>query len=190
MKRQGLMVFLGVILLLFVVSCTPQASRQKNLYVTIEDGTPFPEYLVGTWRQDDKIEREFVFTSDGRLESIVFGLGLVRLQPGEILHLPLKNGGKGVYVPGKWDVTYDNKSRQLGIQITIDSFKMQVGQQIIEGKTTELFIGTISEDGTCWTADYISYPEYYATTEDGLKHRLMDGEEMMEETIVFKKIKN
>lgn len=188
MKRQVICVSLAVVSLFYLASCSTQKTNQKELYVTIEDGTSFPDYLAGTWVQEGLQGRAFTFTQEGKLESIILGLGQVEIKTGTITRIPLKKNGKGIFVPGKWNASYDPRTRQLGVEINIESFKMQMGQQIVEGKTKELFIGIISEDGKKWTADYISYPKYYATTEDGKKYQLVNGEEMMEETIVFEKI--
>ncbi|HML76498.1 MAG TPA: hypothetical protein PKB02_18545 [Anaerohalosphaeraceae bacterium] len=190
MKRQSFVLFSSVVMLLFVVSCTPQAIGPKNLYVTIENGSAFPEYLVGTWIQEGDQKRAFTFTSDGKLESIVLGLGQVKLKPGQVTTISLKNDGQGVFYPGVWTASYDSKTRQLGIEINIDSFKMQMGQQIVEGKMKELFIGTISEDGTMWNAQYICFPEYYATTETVEKKLIVSSEDMQEEAILLLKSRN
>ena len=113
----------------------------QGLKVNIIDGDQFPEYLVGTWRQKhDRITREFVFTPDGRLESVVLAMGSTRMYPNHTTEKPLIDGGRAFFTPGKWDATLSLKDRELGVEINVESFSMQVRDQTLEGKMKEYFI--------------------------------------------------
>ncbi|MHC4962613.1 MAG: hypothetical protein ACYTGA_10895 [Planctomycetota bacterium] len=164
--------------------------HRHGLKVNIVDGDQFPEYLVGTWRQEHReMHREFVFTPDGYLESAVIAMGSTRMYPNHPTEKPLIDGGEAVFVPGKWDATLSLNDRELGVEINVESFKMQVRDQILEGKMKEYFIGTISDDGLRWETSLVSLPEYYATTDEmGGTKTLMSGDEVVEEGITFYKV--
>jgi hypothetical protein len=164
--------------------------HRHGLKVNITDGDQFPLYLAGTWRQEEgQIFREFIFSPDGYLESIVLGMGSTRMFPDHTTEKPLVEGGHSIFVPGKWDATLSLKDRELGVEINIDSFRMQVRDMVLEGKMKEYFIGQISDDGLRWETTYISLPEYYATTDElGETKTLMSGDETVEEAITFYKV--
>jgi hypothetical protein len=161
---------------------------QKGIKVTIADGSRFPKFLAGTWRQEGEIQREFVITPDGRLESVVIGIGATSMYPNETIKKPLIDEGEGVFVSGSWDAVYTPKTRELSVLIETHSFRMQVKEQILEGKMKEYFVGAISKDGLRWEVQYVSLPEYHATTKEFGKKTLMGGDEEVEETMIFHKV--
>jgi hypothetical protein len=160
----------------------------KGIKVMTADGSKFPKYLAGTWIQEGEISREFVFTPDGRLESVVIGIGETRMYPLGTVKKPLIDGGQGIFVSGQWDAIYTPKTRELSVLIETTSFRMQVKEQVLEGKMKEYFVGTISKDGLRWDVQYVSLPEYYSTTKEFGRKTLMGGDEEVEETMVFHKV--
>ena len=96
--------------------------------------------------------------------------------------------GAGIIEPGEWTVAYDPISHKLKIKIEINSFEMIKGTDIIEGSTLDIFIGTVSEDGTKLTAQWTSFPKFYASTAQHERQELpVYASESAKGQIVFKK---
>ena len=111
------------------------------------------------------------------------------MKPGEVTTVPMKEGGKGVFEPGTWVVHYAPTSRELTVQVSLESFRIEIGDGVLEGKGTDLFVGTVSEDGQSWEADWTSFPQYTARTPENPSVDLtVDPEEGVTETLVFEKV--
>ena len=105
--------------------------------------------------------------------------------------MPLRDGGKGIYKTGKWNAQYNPATRNLEIEIVVDSFVLEVpapAYEKLEGSTREFYFGPVSEDGTRWDVDYTGFLEVYATTESFTKKVLHDPNEPVEETLRFDKV--
>ena len=183
MKRILFLVCISLIL--FLGNCQ---EHKNNVEVIIQDGIKFPNFLVGTWKAD-KGGWEIVFEPDGKISSAVISLGLVRIKPGQITTIPMKPGGKGVFKPGKWTVQYLQKQRELIVEIVIDSFRAELGDDIVQGSTRDFFIGPVSQDGNLWWVERYTFPEYIADTESYHNYKLpFDPNENPWESLIFEKI--
>lgn len=158
---KQLLVFTGFVVLLSVlVGCQ---TAHRGIEVIIEGGGEFPESLAGVWKADKK-GWEFVFEPDGTISSAVITMGRIRMKPGEVTTVPMKMGGKGVYEPGEWIVYYAPVGRELMVQISLKNFYVELGENSLEGKSTDIFNGPISQDGKLWQANWTSYFDYVAHT--------------------------
>jgi predicted small secreted protein len=152
----------------FVVLLAPLAGCQntnRGVKVIIEGGGEFPEFLVGEWKAD-KDSWKFVFEPDGTISSAVISLGRVRMKPGQVTTVPMKKGGKGVFEPGEWAVHYAPAGRVLTVKIVLKNFHMELGKDVLEGKSTDIFVGQISQNEKVWQVDWTSFPDYTAHTAD------------------------
>ncbi len=161
MKR--LLVLLGCAVLLLSGCQELGRDKKRAVEVIIEGGGEFPQFLVGRWKAD-KQSWEFVFEPDGTISSAVIALGRVRIRPGQVTTIPMRGGGKGIFEPGQWTVHYAPASRELMVEISLKNFYAELGKDVLEGKSTDVFIGTISEDGKSWHVDWIGFPDYMAHT--------------------------
>lgn len=151
------------VLLSGLAGCQNPAPLRGGVEVIIEGGGEFPQFLVGRWK-DEKRGWEFVFEPDGTISSAVISLGRVRMKPGQVTEVPMKLGGKGVFEPGDWLVHYAPTSRELTVKISLKNFYAELGKDILEGKSTDIFVGSISEDGKVWQVDWVGFPDYVAHT--------------------------
>ena len=121
MKRLSF-VFVMVLLMLLIgcqkSSIDTISADKSGVDVIVEDGSQFPEFLVGTWK-DDEHGWEFVFEPDGTISSAVIALGKFKITPGEITIVPMRMDGKSIFEPGKWLVSYDPSQRELMVQIVL-----------------------------------------------------------------------
>ena len=158
--KQTLVLAGCAIFLLGLAGCQ---NANRAVKVIVEGDGQFPEFLTGTWKAD-KHGWEFVFEPDGRISSAVVSLGRVRIKPGRVTTVPMKKGGKGVYEPGEWMVYYAPISRELTVKISLKNFYMESGRAVVEGESTVIFVGPVSENGKVWYADCTSLPEYVVHT--------------------------
>lgn len=163
--RTLIFVLLSVLVLF---GCQPQSEKQpssgllnKQMQVEIDGDGKFPEFLVGIWRSD-KDGWEFVFNPDGSLESAVVTLGRVRIRPGETTIIPMKKGGTGKYKPGPWYVGYLQEQKELTIEIVMEDLYIEIDDAVLLGKSRDVFVGEVSENGEEWQVEWMSYPDYIA----------------------------
>ena len=180
---------LALCLSAFLISGCPNNAAIKNGVDVIVDGDgQFPESLVGTWKANQG-GWEIIFESDGKISSAVVSLGRTKMTPGRLTTIPMELGGEGTLMPGLWSVQYLKQQRQLIVEIEIESFRVELGENIIKGRTRDFFIGEVSKDGTYWWADRFSYPEYTVDTAKFPNYKLpADPNENPKESLLFQKI--
>ena len=159
---KQLLVLAGFAVILSGLAGCQNANR--GVEVIIEGDGEFPEFLVGRWKAD-KGDWEFVFEPDGAISSAVISLGRIRIKPGELTTVPMKMGGKGIFEPGEWMVHYAPAGRELTVKISLKNFYVELGKGVVEGKSTDIFAGPISQDGKVWLVDWTSFHDYTAHTE-------------------------
>ncbi len=158
--KQLLVLFGCCVILLGLAGCQ---NANRGIEVIIEGGGEFPQFLVGRWKAD-KDGWEFVFEPNGAISSAVISLGRVRMKPGEITTVPMKMGGKGIFEPGKWMVHYTPAGRELIVKISLKNFYVELGKDVLEGKSTDIFTGPVSKDGKVWQVDWTNFPDYTVHT--------------------------
>jgi hypothetical protein len=134
----------------------------KSIEVIVEGGGQFPKFLAGRWTGPEGWE--FNFEPNGLISTAIFTLGRVTLRPGQITRVPMKMGGEGVFEPGQWLVHYDHSNQELTVKVSLKHFTAQLGDSVLEGKTTDIFIGPVSKDWKIWQTVWTSLPEFTAHT--------------------------
>jgi hypothetical protein len=185
MKRFVLLLFC-VFLAVVLTGCRNPAGN--GVEVTIDSIGQFPDFLVGTWKAEEG-GWEFVFEPDGKISYAIASIGRVKLQPGRTTNVPMQMGGKGIYKPGLWSVQYSHQQRELIVEIAIDNFRVELGDDVIQGKTHDFFVGSVSTDGKSWWADRLSFPEYVVDTKTYHNYKLpFDPKDNPRESILFRKV--
>ena len=155
--------------------------------VIVEDDGQFPKSLAGRWKAEGDSGWEFVFNPDGTISSCVTFIGRTRLVPGEVTKVSTKRGGKGESTPGEWTVEYDPKVRELEVVITLEHFYQEMGDNSVEGSSTDMFIGKISQNEEEWIATWYSFPIFTAYTDQ--RYDLpVDPNNNPKDILTFKKI--
>lgn len=187
MKRLTL-ILSYVLLALAISGCRSSAVNKKAVEVIIDGDGKFPDFLVGTWRADEG-GWEFVFEPDGTISSAVISLGRTRMQPGRVTTVPTQLGGEAVYKPGLWTVQYLQEKRELIVEIVIDQFHVELGDNTLHGRSRDFFIGLVSKDGQLWWAERLSFPEYVVNTQKYHDFKLpFDPEDNPPEGLLFQKV--
>jgi len=171
-----------------IVGCPQRIEDRPAVEVLVEGAKQFPKELAGVWKAD-KGGWEFVIEPNGTVSSAVVSLGRVRLKPGERTVVPMKMGGKGVFQAGRWTVHYSPKRRELTVEITIESFRVELGEGVVRGRRMDIFFGTVSPDSRSWWASRYSFPEYVADTKKFPDHKLtVDPSKTTPEELLFQRL--
>ena len=171
-----------------LAGCRNPAADNDGVEVTVDGDGQFPAFLVGTWKAEDG-GWELVFEPDGKISSAIVSIGRAKLQPGRTTTVPMQMGGKGVYKPGLWTVQYFRERRELIVEIAIDQFRVELGDNVIQGRTRDFFVGSVSADGRYWWAARLNFPEYVVDTEKYHNYKLpFDPNENPRESILFQKV--
>jgi len=159
---------------------------KSGVEVIIEGGGEFPEFLVGRWKANEH-GWKFVFQPDGTISSAVHTLGKVKLRPGQKTIRRMKKGGEAIYEPGEWMVHYNPANRELTVAISLSNFYTELGDDVLEGKSDDLFVGKINEEGNIWETNWTSFYDYTAHTLEYPQVR-MHPEHGESRTLVFEKV--
>ncbi len=160
-----------------------------HVEVIVDGDGQFPDFLVGKWKADSG-SWEFVFKKDGTISSAMVSVGRVRLKPGYTTVVPMELGGKGVFEPGKWSVQYSHEQRELIVDISIANFRAELGENVLRGRTRDIFVGSVSPDGQLWPVKRLSFPEYIADTAKYPDYKLAyDPNDNPPETLLFQKVR-
>ncbi len=187
MKQVTLLLLCGLSLSAWS-GCRGPVESQPAVEVTIDGGGQFPDSLVGTWKADSG-GWEIVFKPNGTISSAVVSLGRVRMKPGQVTTVPMKLGGKGVFEAGPWAVQYSPERRELLVEIAIASFRVELGINVLKGRTLDIFTGSVSADGRSWWANRYNFPEYVADTKKYRDHKLtVDPNDHPPEELLFRKV--
>ena len=157
--------------LMVISGCGGRANDNKDVEVIVEGGGQFPAFLAGKWRSD-KLGWEFTFEPNGVISSAIFSLGQEPMRPGQITRVPMKMNGEGVFEPGKWLVDYDPNTRELTVQVSLKRFRAQLGDGVLEGKSTDIFVGPVSENGKAWQVVWTSFGDYTVHTKQNPNAKL------------------
>ncbi len=178
------------ILVLFSLFLSGCNSHKKVAGVIIDGNGRFPKNIAGLWRSENNAW-DIYLERNGTVSWAVISLGEVRIEAGKTKVVPMLQGGQGIFEPGQWSVIYLKRQRELSVEIVIDYFRTELGDDVIHGKTRDIFTGAVSKDGTLWKADRFSYPEYIVDTKTYKNYKLpVDPNENPKETLLFRKINN
>jgi len=147
--------------------CTcPPHQAAADVKVIVEGGGSFPDSLAGRW-QASQHGWEFEFEPDGRIASAILSLGRVRVVPGKATTVPTKSDHQAVLVPGPWTVHYIPSTSELTVEIVMDHVRVEMGSNILEGSSTDTFVGPVDASNRTWHVQWTSFTRYLAHTADG-----------------------
>lgn len=157
----------GLVCCLLLAGCQgPRAALQNDVQVIIEGHDPFPAALAGRWKAD-RHGWEIVFNPDGRITSVVASLGRVEIAPGRTITVPTRGGGEGTFRPGLWTVHYEPETKQLTVRIVMDDVRVEMGDNVLEGQSTDTFSGPISATDGLWQTQWTAFTQYKVGTPEG-----------------------
>jgi hypothetical protein len=150
--------------LLAVGGCHGGAEDSQNgVKVVIEGGGTFPETLAGRWRSN-RDGWQLVFERDGRLSAAALSLGQVEVAAGQRTTVPTRSGGQGTFDPGLWTVHYVPDTRELTVKLSMDHVRIEMGNNTLEGKSTDIFAGKVALSEQLWQAEWTTFTDYTVYT--------------------------
>ncbi|OHB80187.1 MAG: hypothetical protein A2Z25_02420 [Planctomycetes bacterium RBG_16_55_9] len=186
--RRFAVLLLCFLLVCLLGGCQSRVQKEPAVEVTIDGDGVFPDFLVGRWKAD-RGGWEFVFEPGGTISSAVVSVGRVTMKPGQTTTVPMQMGGKGVFEPGRWAVQYSHAQRELIVEIVIKHFHVELGDNVLRGRTRDFFVGSVSNDGQLWPTERISFPEYIADTKKYPNRKLVfDPNDNARESLLFQKV--
>jgi len=183
---KQLLVLAGCAIILSTIAGCQNAD--SGVDVIVEGGGQFPQFLVGTWKED-KFGWEFVFQPDGTISSAVIDGGKIRVNPArKIAATSLKGWGDAVYELGQWLVQYAPSRRELAVQVVVKHFRIKMEQDglVMEGDSTDWFVGPVSQDAKTWDAEWYTFRKNIFLTPERTELR-HDPNDNPIEFLVFRK---
>ena len=156
---------LGVGAILIGGCSRPQTGQADNDRVIVEGGGEFPSLLAGRWTAQEH-GWEFEFEPGGRLSSAIISLGRVRVVPGQTTTVPTRSGDQAVFTPGPWTVHYVPSTKELTVRITMDHMRVEMAGNLVEGSSTDVFVGPVDTLGRTWQTQWTTFTRYVAHTPD------------------------
>ncbi len=149
----------------------PLEQPSRSVTVIVEGGGVFPPSLAGRW-QADQHGWEFVVEPDGRISAAVISLGRVRVVPGRTTTVPTTSGGQAVFTPGDWTIHYIPATRELTVKIAMAHVRVEMGGNIVEGSSTDVFEGPVAPAGDTWQVQWTMFTKYAGRTPGGASRDL------------------
>lgn len=162
MRWKWLLV-LGSWLLLLGGCNRPLRHEGDNVRVIVEGGGRFPASLAGLWKARQH-GWELHLEPDGRISSAILSLGRVRVIPGQTTTMPTRSGDQAVFTPGLWTVHYLPRTRELTVRITMDHVRVEMAGNILEGSSTDVFVGPVDPTERLWQTQWTTFTRYAAHT--------------------------
>lgn len=144
----------------------PPDNRGIGMRVVVDNHLPFPAPLAGTWKAD-RDGWEFTLAPDGSISSAVISLGRVRVVPGRTTAVPTKTGSQATFTPGPWTAQYDPGTRELTVRITMAHIRADLGGNLLEGSSTDVFTGPVSPADGTWKVEWTTFTHYTARSPEG-----------------------
>lgn len=184
MQNRCFILFFGIAVA--IAGCQSDYFHKTGMVsVSVDGSNTFPPELVGYWVSDESGWGIHI-GSDGLINSIVHPLGHSYVIPGKENEYSLVDNGKGMIIPGEWNVQYSSKTRELIIGIVLDYFSWTKRDQELQGKSRDVLYGTISNDFSSWTATWEVFPDYVVSTESVDQMQLPVDESIVDQgTFVF-----
>ena len=110
----------------------------EKIKVEFKNALGVPRDWVGIYKKDSPDDKDMIYWiyTDGRKR------------------------GETKYTPGDWLVVYSPESRELAVEIEMRDIYVEMTGAVVHGKSTNYFVGTVSEDGTRWKATLFSSPDF------------------------------
>ena len=125
-----------------------------DVVVAVRGVPTFPKELAGRWKDAGDSGWEIVFEKDGYISSVVINFVQTAMKPGEKTEYGTRYGGRGIFEPGKWKVSYDHDHRELAVEVVVRHFYQDMGKTAVEGSIHDFLMGTVSDDGETWTVEW------------------------------------
>jgi hypothetical protein len=87
-------------------------------------------------------------------------MGQAEIRPNETTKIEMKDGQFSTYKAGDCPVEYTPATRELFVSIELEDIHIVFLDNVIDGKSTDRFVGPVSQDGKEWTTEWIKIFDY------------------------------
>jgi len=122
-------------------------------------GCQLPPDIAGTWKAQDS-PWKIVLSPDGTVSSAVIPMGEVEIKPNQTTRLEMKDGSFSTFKAGDCVVEYTPDTRELFVSVEMEKIHIKFFDNVIDGNSSDRFVGPVSEDGKFWMADWITIFDY------------------------------
>ena len=118
-----------------------------------------PPEVVGIWRANDSpwvIE----LSPDGKVVKALVPMTESEIRPNQTTKVKMADGSTSTLKAGDCPVEYNLQTRELTVTIELKAFHVRYYEERIDGNSTDMFIGQVSQDGRTWYADWMTFFDY------------------------------
>jgi len=149
MKLRTAIIFALTWIVLLTCGCPPQPNNKLML----------PPDIAGAWKARES-PWKIVLNPDGTVSSATIAMGRVEVRPNETTKTEMKDGQFSTYKAGDCILEYDPDTRELFVSVEMERIHVVYLDNVIEGNSIDRFVGTVSQDGKEWAADWIKVYDY------------------------------
>jgi len=161
MRTKAAIIFLGPRLAGIFLAWIffPAAGCQTPTKQSSAGKTILPTDIAGTWKAQDSLWK-IVISGDGTLSSAVIPMGEVEIKPNQTTKVEMKDGSFSTFKAGDCVVEYTPKTRELFVSVQMEKIHVKFLDNVIDGNSIDRFVGSVSQDGKFWMADWITIFDY------------------------------
>lgn len=144
--KQSVVIVACLLVLSFVAGC---------------QNTGFPKVMVGVWEAEASRWGKWglKFERDGSILRLEHPLaGPVILSEGAVYLEGRDPNTHAIFQMGPCDANYLPETKELKVKVVLDYYRMQLPNDVLEGRTESHFSGPISKDGKTWAVELREYP--------------------------------
>ena len=153
MKLRAAIILLSAPLILAAPGCRQPPTRCTDAYHQV------PPEIAGTWKARES-PWKIVLAQDGTVSSAVIDMGQVEVTPNQTTKVEMKDGSWSTFRAGDCIVEYTPATRELFVSIRMEEIHVVFADNVIDGNSTDRFVGLVSEDGREWSADWVKIFDY------------------------------
>ncbi len=158
-EQRFLMGLKAVITLFLVWIFLGAFGCQKPNKQSSSDRAILPPDIAGTWKAQDS-PWKIVLSPDGKVSSAVIPMGEIEIKPNRTTKVKMKDGSISTFTTGDCVVEYTPINRELYVCIEMEKIHIKFLDNVITGNSTDRFVGSVSQEGRFWMADWITVFDY------------------------------
>jgi hypothetical protein len=147
-------VFSVLSVIFLFAGCQSENIRQPKTAAVL-----FPSEIAGVWKAEDS-PWQIEISKKGQVVSAVIPMGTVKVWPNQETIMETEDGKKSRWTAGGFDAQYLPKERKLEVTIEMWEIHIVLGDDVLDGNSTDIFTGHISEDGKVWDTTWFNFFDY------------------------------
>ena len=151
MKSKSVVLAVIGCVLMFLAGCGGSGGKSAG-----QGKKGFPPEVAGVWQADDSWWR-IELSKDGKVVSAVALMTQSEVRPNKTTKVLMEDGNTSTLEAGNCPVEYNPQTRELTVTITLKAMHIVHFEDRIDGNSTDIFTGRVSENGRNWDADWMTF---------------------------------